>query len=291
MDKIWQDIFILLKSKKIRYTLILAFAAIIAFIFGKQLLKYYGAKPSKKDKRDYKIAGVSPTIYIPNEFSLKVPEIKDQGQCNSCVAHSMSYLSETIFPTKGNYDDDRFSVGFVYGYRPSNYFQGQGMFPREAMKTIQQYGNVRFKDFPFNEEIPAICNRVMNNFPALTEKAGHNKIATYFQLTTADEIKTCLMKYGPVSIMFPVHEEFMDPVQGVIDVKGLKKFQGYHQISLYGWKGDYWLMVNSWSDSWGNNGTALISMKYPWSEAWGMSLNPDASVAQKKTSLLKRIFG
>lgn len=287
MDK--KNWLVLFKSKKFVYTAIILFSAVVAFLFGKRLLKYYGAKPSKKDKRDFRIAGAAIPTAFPSEFSLTIPPIKDQGSVSSCVAHSVSYLSESILNPK--HKTDRFSVGFVYGYRPSGYYNGEGMYPREAMKTIQQIGNVLHIDFPYNEEVPNITEKVFQEIEGLKSKAFNYRSVKYFQLKNADEIKTCIMKYGPVSIMYPVHEEFMNPINGKIDVKGLRKFQGYHQVSIYGWSGNYWLMVNSWANHWGNNGTALISMSYPWAEAWGFSTDFNAEITQKKTFSLKSFLG
>jgi len=287
MDK--KNLLIMFKSKKFVYTAIIMFSAVMAFLFGKRLLKYYGARPSKKDKRDFRIAGAGVQGGFPNEFSLPVPPIKDQGSVSSCVAHSVSYLSESILNPK--HKTDRFAVGFVYGYRPSGYYKGEGMYPREAMKTIQQVGNVLHIDFPYNEEVPAITEKVFQEIDGLKRKAFNHRSVKYFQLKSNDEIKSCIMKYGPVSIMYPVHEEFMAPVNGKIDVKGLRRFQGYHQVSLYGWTGNYWQMVNSWGGNWCSNGTALISMSYPWTEAWGFSTDFNAEIAQKKTSFLSFLLG
>lgn len=276
-----------LKSNKARYAITIFALSVLGFIIGKKLLKYYGAKPSKKDKRDFRIATVAQAF--PQSFELPLPVIKNQGSVGSCVAHSTSYLAEYQLPKTDDYSLDRVSVGWIYGYRPNGYYKGEGMYPRDAMKTVQKVGVLRHKDFPFNEEVPIIINRVNSNLSSLMSKANLNQIPTYFQLKTTEEIKTCLMKFGPVSVMFPVHAEFMAPVDGKIDVKGLKQFQGYHQVSIYGWVGDYWLIVNSWDVTWGNKGTALISMQYPWVEMWGMSKSPEAYVnpAQKKTLLTR----
>lgn len=274
-----QDWAFIFKSSRVRYACMLLLASVVAFIIGKRILKYYGARPSKRDKRDFTIAKAA--MSFPVRFSLPIPPIKDQGSVSSCVAHSFSYLSETVLPKTGDYNLDRFSVGWLYGYRPAGYYAGEGMYPRDALKTLQQKGNIRYRDFPYNEEVPLITKRVNSDLPALMTKASSNRIAVYFQLKSVEDIKTCLMHYGPVSVMYPVHEEFMHPINGKIDVRGLKNFQGYHQVSIYGWDGDYWLMVNSWDD-WANKGTALISMQYPYAEMWGVSTDPTAVIAQKK---------
>jgi len=208
----------------------------------------------------------------------------------NCCAHSMSYIAESILPKSGDYNLDRVSVGWIYGYRPAGYYQGEGMYPRQALNTIQKKGVIRHRDFPYNEEVPAVINRVNGSLDDLLKKAEPNKIPVFFQLKTDDEIKQCLTKYGPVSIMYPVYDSFNTPVEGKIET-ARGKFYGYHQVTLYGWTGDCWLMVNNWGN-WDEDGIAYIHKSYPWQEAWGLSVDPSAAIEpQKKTSFLKSLFG
>jgi len=181
----------------------------------------------------------------------------------------MSYVSERVL------NIDKASVGWIYGYRPTGYFQGEGMYPREALKTINQLGVVPYDDFPFNEEVPGVIQHVNSEILNLKPKAAPHKSATCFALKSTDEIKTCILKYGPVSIMYPVCQNFEDAVNGKIEKMG-KDFIGYHQVTLFGWKPGYWLMVNSWGPTWANAGTAWVSFDYPWQEAWGFSTDPNA---------------
>jgi C1A family cysteine protease len=280
-----EDILVLLKSNRFRYWVLTALSVILSYLVGKRLIKYYGAKPSKKDRRDYRLAKLSPKF--PDKFELPLPVIKDQSNVGSCVAHSISYLAESLLPKKDEYEKDRVSVGFTYGYRPRGYYRGEGMYPREAFKTFQQRGVVRHVDFPFNVEVPKITEMVDAELARLLSRAKDNRISKYFQLKTEEEIKSCLMNYGPVSVMYPVHDEFSVPVNGKIDVRGLKGFQGYHQVSIYGWDNGYWLVANSWDESWGNRGTALISKKYPWVEMWGAT-DKDTDVVPPKPSFFLR---
>ena len=91
---------------------------------------------------------------------------------NSCVAHSLSTYMEELYKQLNK----QFSAGFIYGYRPQEYTQDEGMYPREAVKTLQKIGDVEYNDFPYNKEIPAIKELVDTNLQDLLPKAEQYKI-------------------------------------------------------------------------------------------------------------------
>lgn len=81
-----------------------------------------GALISPTDLRDYKtnmkevLAAVSNTS-LPEEYSIfNKPTIKNQGAVNSCVAHSLSSALES---SDLEDEDNNFSTGWIYGYRPA----------------------------------------------------------------------------------------------------------------------------------------------------------------------------
>lgn len=288
--KIKDAILSILKNRRFQKWCIVLFAAVIAYITGKRILKYYGVKPSRKDKRDYGISMSENPVRFQDSFCLTLPVLKNQLNVGSCCAHSLSYICESLLPKSGDYNLDHVSVGWIYGYRPDGYYKGEGMYPRQALNTMQKKGVVRHRDFPYNEEVPGIINRVNGSLPELLKKAESNKIPVFFQLKDSDEIKQCLTKYGPVSIMYPVYDSFNTPKNDKIE-SATGKFYGYHQVTIYGWTGNYWIMINSWGD-WDQDGKAKISMSYPWQEAWGTSMDSSAAIVpQKKTSFLKSLFG
>ena len=82
---------------------------------------YYGSKKEIPDKRDYKLKSkIVSAPKFPEKWELNLSEPKDQGIVNSCVAHSLATFLE-------KFNNDKMSVGFIYGYRPSTYSQDQGM--------------------------------------------------------------------------------------------------------------------------------------------------------------------
>ena len=107
----------------------------------------YGYVPSPKDLRDYKINKAYREIELPEEFECHHGIIKDQGFVNSCVAHAVSSVLEAN-------DDINYSTGWIYGYRPTGYYQGEGMITSQALKTINKVGYIENKELDVNIEVP-----------------------------------------------------------------------------------------------------------------------------------------
>lgn len=95
---------------------------------------FYGVKQGKIDLRDYKLkVAKSKNNVLPENFELSyVPEAKNQGNVNSCVAHVASSIEEYFEKLQCN-DTSELSSGFIYGTRYE--YRDQGMFLRDALKT------------------------------------------------------------------------------------------------------------------------------------------------------------
>ena len=100
----------------------------------------YGYIESPRDLRDYRINKAYRNVALPTEFVVQHSNIKDQGYVGSCVAHAVSEVLETK-------DNTNYSTGWIYGYRPVGYYQGEGMVTSQALKTINKVGCVKNKDF------------------------------------------------------------------------------------------------------------------------------------------------
>ena len=203
----------------------------------------YGCKKEIEDKRDYKmkVTGIAKAPTYPDEYQIKMPRIKNQGAVNSCVAHSLSTFLEECYKNENQY----FSVGFIYGYRPEEYYQGEGMYPREALKTLQKVGDVKQNDFPYNKEIPEVKNLVDKNIERLEPIANNYKIDSYARIYTKDEIKKCLYNDCPVPISIPVYNNLSIDKDGIIK-QAEGEIEGYHMVILYGWNEKGYLLQNSW---------------------------------------------
>lgn len=228
---------------------------------------YYGCKKEVKDIRDYKMTvGVTSVSTLPEKFYISMPRVKDQGIVNSCVAHSLSTYLEKVYKDLGL----SFSTGFIYGYRPKGYNQEEGMYPREALKTLQKIGDVEETRFSHNKEMPQIKKLVDENINSLLPLAEIYRIDSYARIYTEEQIKKCIFNGVPVPVSIPVYNDLALDDNNIVKMPE-GKLNGYHMIILYGWNKNGYLFQNSWGNYWGTNGRAVLPYKYEIDSAWAIS--------------------
>ena len=253
---------------------------------------YYGCKKEVDDRRDYKsyVCSVK-TNDFPDKYEIMMPSVKDQGIVNSCVAHSLAtFLEETY-----KQDKMEFSTGFIYGYRPLGYSQDEGMYPREAMKTLLKVGDVPKHNFDHNKELPEIKKLVDENFKSLQLIAELYKINSYSRIYTEKEIKKCIFNDIAVPISIPVYNDLQYDKDTFIIQGPCGKLNGYHMMIIYGYNEHGWLVQNSWGKDWANGGRAILPYGYPLDTAWAIdTLNNNVvtytTIWQKIYVLILRII-
>jgi len=224
----------------------------------------YGALESPNDIRDFRVSAPK-SIELPVEFRLNHTTIKDQGDVNSCVAHTLSEMLESKY--KNNY-----STGWIYGYRPTGYYQGEGMYPREALSTLLKKGAVLNKDFNVNIEMSAAKKKVDDNIDVLEIKAEDTKIESYARMSTINEIKTWLYtKNIPVPIAIATDNLVIDS-NNIIQIPDVYPNSG-HAILIIGWNETGFIIQNSWGTNWGDNGLAILPYEYKIREAWAVTMD------------------
>lgn len=228
----------------------------------------FGALISPTDYRDYKtdiLAGVVADTALPEKYLLPQKiTIKDQGLVNSCVAHSLSSAIEA------KEDKIVYSTGWIYGYRPVGYYQGEGMYMREALKTANQLGAVKNDDFNVNVEMQEAKSKVDEKLFMLEAFAEDTKLKSYARLYSNNEIKAWLMKRDtPVPACILVSDLKLDK-NNIIQIP--EKTNGGHAILIIGWNETGFIIQNSWGESWGDHGTAILPYEYTIQEAWGIEM-------------------
>lgn len=250
-----------------------------------------GALPSKTDNRDYHISKLIPVKKIfPEEFEINVGQrMINQYNVGACVSCSLT-LTKEIQEKLERDTYIKYSIQFIYNNRASTDYQKSGMYPREALKRLKEYGVCREILLPGIKEYPNNIKSTEQMF----KDAESQKITAYARIYNVDEIKSALMQLGPVSITIPVYDSFY--YGGKLNLPDTKKefLYGYHQITILGWrKGNHWLIQNSWSENWGDlKGFCLMPFNYPIVEQWSITdyINPNPKPQpepDKETKIMK----
>lgn len=220
------------------------------------------------DVRDYRIAVT--TKDFPKTFVLPEVTVKNQGSTGSCVAHACSSVVEFHNKRQEN-TDIVFSTEFIYGYRPAGYYVGEGMYIRNALKTLRNVGDCPLDCLRGNHECPEAMENVEANLDTLKEQAYPHRISTYAKVEAEDEIKQALMDFGYVVVSMPWHKDYK--LKNGVYTYTSEENHGYHCVVIYGWDERGWLVHNSWGTGWGQKGKFVVPFDFKWREAWAVTDN------------------
>jgi C1A family cysteine protease len=224
------------------------------------------------DLRDYKIQVSS---NIPETFELdNLPKVKNQGNKPTCVAHACSSLMEWHY-LKNSSKYRVFSTQFIYGLRDIGYYIGNGMMVRNALKTMVNYGVPFNSKCPGNDDYEEAIKDVSENLDIYLQESCKYKIVNYFKCNKPDEIKSAIMKHGPVIMAMNYNHKSSIDNDCYIDNP---EFNGSsHCMLIYGWNEKGWLIQNSWGTTFAEDGRFTLPYSQKISEAWGITYNNNES--------------
>ena len=229
-----------------------------------------GCKAPKVDLRDYKLPKAGAVITaLPSTYicSSALPQIKNQKQVNSCVAHATSSILE--FHDRNT---KTLSTNFIYGIQKKLFgHSDQGMYLKDACKIAQQYGDMLEVDCPGNTEVPQAHTIAEKAFlePVKMNKAKEYKLSSYYSCNTQFDTKRAIYQHGPVLASIKWYTNFKVNKDGEL-VGALDGDYGYHAVVVYGWNESGFLCQNSWGDDWGNKGRFLLPYYIGLAEAKGL---------------------
>jgi hypothetical protein len=240
------------------------------------------------DVRDYKLAMT--TESFPETFELAAVSVKDQGSTGSCVAHACSSVVEYHNKRQEN-TNTIFSTEFIYGYRPLGYYVGEGMYVRDALKTLQKVGDCPLNNFRGNNKCPEAMERVEARADELKDLAYPHRVSSYVRVKTIDEIKQALMNHGYVVVSMPWHKDYK--LKNGVYTYTSNENRGYHCVVVYGWDERGWLVHNSWGRGWGQNGKFVVPFNFKWTEAWAVidNITLDENIIRPEDNWFIRTFG
>lgn len=191
------------------------------------------------------------------EWTMCPFDIKDQGQCGSCWAFgAVETLEDRVcISTGGKITADLSEQNMV----SCDYvgFGCSGGWPLSAMGYLSIMG------VPTEECQPYTSGTSGEAWGCSYQCANKSVDNSRFRCKypwinfTSSGIKAEIMKNGPVETGFTVYEDFISYKTGIYH-HTTGGMLGGHAVKIVGWGVEegvkYWLIANSWSTSWGENG-------------------------------------
>lgn len=175
---------------------------------------------SPADDRDYPVtAGLDISgDAIPEDFAVWQPPTFEDQQAGNCVAQALANIMECIdYQESGQHKD--YSVGYIYG-TPLNTVETNGMYPREAVKSLLKEGDVLREVWECDDENP-LCRIKRGELSQEVHKLA-KKISAFVRLHTKEEMQRYMLRYKlPVLIVAPMSAYWFG--------------EGLHATACYGW--------------------------------------------------------
>jgi len=204
---------------------------------------------------------------LPTSFDWRtkgaVTPVKDQGQCGSCWAFSVTENIESMWILSGKASNSTLNLGPQQIVDCDEYDAGcEGGNPPTAYDyIISAPGLEPAVDYPYTAQ-DGTCNFQAQDVQV---KISNWQYATDFYSETT--LQNNLVSWGPLSICVDA-ANWQDYASGVLTWEECAWINELdHCVQLVGYQtqtplGDYWLVRNSWGLDWGVNGYIWLEMGY-----------------------------
>lgn len=205
------------------------------------------------------------TAIIPDSFDFRtqykecVREVQNQGNCSGAWALAMaSMISDRIcminnksVPVSAQHViscDVDINEGCKKGYAQRAFdFYTRNKIMNETCMPFKQGAFVNCSDH---------CAEVLPD---------HGRLSRVCGIDTQEQIKREIILNGPVIAQLEIHSDFLTYKSGVYFPDYAQYvYAGGHLVKVIGWGTDhgmkYWLIENTWSSAWGENGYAKIGI-------------------------------
>lgn len=185
--------------------------------------------------------------------SFKVSPVKNQGSCGSCWAFSSVGAVESAWAIKHNTLYNLSEQELIDCSTKNNGCEGGSMV--KSFQYIIENGLCSNFSYPYTAE-DGICN---DTCKSLVQISNYSDI-----IPNQEKMLMSAVQYQPVSVAIQANKRSFQMYKSGIYNDPDCGFQLDHGVLLIGYgydkdlNMDYWIIKNSWSDSWGENGYIRI---------------------------------
>ena len=196
------------------------------------------------------------TLSLPRNFDWReqgtLTPSKDQGSCGSCWSFSTVVVLQDIIALKDK-TQVRLSEQFLLSCNTRGWSCNGGDFANDMHVNP---GAVPESEFPYAGRQVA-CKQGLSH-PYRLDSWAYLPASSEDVPPSLDEIKSAIYQFGPLAVAVGANDAFSSYKSGVFN-----KCDGTepnHAVTLVGWNddGQYFIMKNSWSSSWGEGGYMKI---------------------------------
>lgn len=205
------------------------------------------------------------TSIIPDKYNFRTakpecaePVIYNGGNCSSSYAiAAASTLSDRLCFQSGGKVTTRLSAQHILSCDKGNY-GCKGGAVNQAFEFAKKEGIADAATVQFDPSL--------TECPATAATANKEKVIDYCVTNGEEGLKREIFKNGPIVAILPVYRDFLIYKKGIYHIiEGTPRFQGGQIVKVIGWDKDesgtgYWIIENSWGESWGINGLAHVAM-------------------------------
>ncbi len=142
---------------------------------------------------------------------------------------------------------------------PSTFLETTGTQVKLSLRVAQKYGCV------LDDILPMDGSLSMMEWEKFYNLAAELKISNYYNLgTDLDDWKRWIAFQGPVLTRLDIDKswEYASYSKGYLENYIDKGTYGGHAVSLVGYDKNYFYVMNSWGEKWGDSGFAYASINY-----------------------------
>jgi len=210
------------------------------------------------------VAGAAAPPTYPKRYDLRdvdgqnfITSIKDQGTCGSCVAFGACSCVEgtlRVQEQNPNLDVDLAEAHLFYcGAAGDGCYCADGWYPKRALAVFKSEGVPSEGTFPYTA----------GDQPCASPEgwqAGAVRVSDWLKLETPAAIKEWISSRGPAVASMTVYEDFQHYAGGVYRMVSGNNLGG-HCVCAVGYDDaeGYWIVKNSWSTGWGEDGFVRIA--------------------------------